>query len=91
MLLYRLVAVEFLLFVKRVTGLASVYNRLWAQANAPYCAETMAGPMEEKWSIDRLDGTNWTTWKFQMRHLLLAPGEGTLGARGGNRGTGGGC
>ena len=26
----------------------------------------------EKWSIDRLDGTNWMTWKFQMRHLLLA-------------------
>lgn len=27
---------------------------------------------DEKWSIDRLDGTNWMTWKFQMRHLLLA-------------------
>ena len=25
---------------------------------------------DEKWSIDRLDGTNWMTWKFQMRHLL---------------------
>jgi len=28
--------------------------------------------MEEKWSVDRLDSTNWTTWKFQVRHLLLA-------------------
>jgi len=30
--------------------------------------------MEERWSIDKLDGSNWTTWKFQMRHLLLAKG-----------------
>ena len=34
----------------------------------------MAGSMDEKWSIDKLDGSNWTTWKFQMRHLLLAKG-----------------
>lgn len=27
--------------------------------------------VDEKWSIDRLDGRNWMTWKFQMRHLLL--------------------
>ena len=30
--------------------------------------------MEEKWSIDKLDGTNWPTWTFQMKHLLLAKG-----------------
>ena len=30
--------------------------------------------MEEKWSIDKLDGTNWPTWKFQMKHLLLTKG-----------------
>ena len=30
--------------------------------------------MEEKWSVDKLDGHNWMTWKFQMRHLLLAKG-----------------
>ena len=30
---------------------------------------------DEKWSIDRLDGKNWMTWKFQMRHLLLASGR----------------
>ena len=30
--------------------------------------------MEEKWSVDKLDGTNWMTWKFQVRHLLLAKG-----------------
>ncbi|CAB3979998.1 Hypothetical predicted protein [Paramuricea clavata] len=30
--------------------------------------------MEEKWSIDKLDGSNWSTWKFQMKHLLLAKG-----------------
>ena len=30
--------------------------------------------MEEKWSIDKLDGGNWSTWKFQMKHLLLAKG-----------------
>ena len=35
----------------------------------------MAGnSVDEKWSIDKLDGSNWTTWKFQMRHLLLAKG-----------------
>ena len=27
--------------------------------------------VDESWSIDRLDGKNWMTWKFQMRHLLL--------------------
>ena len=27
---------------------------------------------DEKWSIDKLSGTNWATWKFQMKHLLLA-------------------
>lgn len=27
-----------------------------------------------KWSIDRLDGTNWPVWKFQMTHLLRAKG-----------------
>ena len=32
----------------------------------------MANAAEEKWSIDRLDGTNWSTWKFQMKHVLLA-------------------
>ena len=31
-------------------------------------------PMEEKWSVDKLDGANWLTWKFQMRHLLMAKG-----------------
>ena len=34
----------------------------------------MAECMDEKWSIDKLDGSNWMTWKFQMRHLLLAKG-----------------
>ena len=26
----------------------------------------------EKWSIDKLDSSNWMTWKFQIKHLLLA-------------------
>lgn len=30
--------------------------------------------MEEKWSIDKLDNSNWITWKFQLRHLLMAKG-----------------
>ena len=30
--------------------------------------------MDEKLVIDKLDGSNWTTWKFQIRHLLLAKG-----------------
>ena len=31
--------------------------------------------MEEKWSVDKLEGsTNWMTWKFQLRHLLMAKG-----------------
>ena len=38
------------------------------------CSVTMAQAVEEKWSIDKLDGANWSTWKFQMRHLLLAKG-----------------
>ena len=28
--------------------------------------------MEEKWSIEKVDGSNWNTWKFQMKHLLMA-------------------
>ena len=28
--------------------------------------------MEEKWSVEKLDGSNWITWKFQVRHLLMA-------------------
>ena len=28
--------------------------------------------VDEKWSIDKLESSNWATWKFQMRHLLLA-------------------
>lgn len=35
----------------------------------------MAKSMEEKWSMDKLDGSsNWMTWKFQMKHLLLGKG-----------------
>lgn len=34
----------------------------------------MAGSMDEKWTVDKLDNSNWSTWKFQMRHLLLAKG-----------------
>ena len=30
--------------------------------------------VEEKWSVEKLDGSNWSTWKFQMRHLLLVKG-----------------
>ena len=26
--------------------------------------------MEEKWSIEKLDGDNWSTWKFQIKHLF---------------------
>ena len=26
----------------------------------------------DKWSIDKLDSSNWMTWKFQIKHLLLA-------------------
>ena len=34
----------------------------------------MATGADEKWVINKLDGPNWTTWKFQMKHLLLAKG-----------------
>ena len=30
--------------------------------------------MDDKWSIDKLDGSNWITWKFQMCHLLMVKG-----------------
>ena len=33
----------------------------------------MAESVDEKWSIDKLDASNWA-WKFQMRHLLVAKG-----------------
>jgi hypothetical protein len=26
----------------------------------------------DRWSIDKLESANWMTWKFQMKHLLLA-------------------
>ena len=28
--------------------------------------------MDENWSIKKHDGNNWNTWKFQMKHLLMA-------------------
>ena len=32
----------------------------------------MAGNSEAKYTIGKLEGeSNWLTWKFQMRHLLL--------------------
>ena len=31
----------------------------------------MAGA-DERWAIDKLSGSNWLTWKFQMTHLLKA-------------------
>ena len=37
-------------------------------------SSTYQRKMDEKWSIDKLDSANWITWKFQMRHLLLAKG-----------------
>ena len=30
--------------------------------------------MEDKWTIDKLDNLNRITWKFQMRHVLMAKG-----------------
>ena len=31
--------------------------------------------MEDKWIVDKLTGSqNWITWKFQLKHLLLAKG-----------------
>ena len=33
----------------------------------------MAG-LDEKWYAEKLGGSNWTTWKFQMKHLLRAKG-----------------
>ena len=32
--------------------------------------------MEEKWTFDKLDSSNWITWKFQMRHLLRVMAKG---------------
>ena len=29
---------------------------------------------DKKWTVDKLDDSNCMTWKFQMRHLLLAKG-----------------
>ena len=34
----------------------------------------MAGTVDEKWSIDKLESLNWITQKSQMRHLLMAKG-----------------
>ncbi len=45
--------------------MTEVFNRVEVMA---------AGSTDEKWSIDKLESSNWTTWKFQMRHLLLAKG-----------------
>jgi len=28
----------------------------------------------DRWSIDKLDSSNWMTWKFQIKHLLLVRG-----------------
>ena len=34
----------------------------------------MAAANEDRWSIDKLTPDNYATWKFQMKHLLLAKG-----------------
>ena len=49
------------------------YNRQWKNYSDKFI---MA--MEEKWSVDKLDGTNWMTLKFQVCHLLLAKGSGDM-------------
>ena len=40
------------------------------------CTEFIVGclrmAVDKKWSIDKLESSNWATWKFQMQHLLLA-------------------
>ena len=28
----------------------------------------------EKWLFDKLNAKNWTNWKFQMKHFLIAKG-----------------
>uniref|UniRef100_A0A1X7U4T2 DUF4219 domain-containing protein n=1 Tax=Amphimedon queenslandica TaxID=400682 RepID=A0A1X7U4T2_AMPQE len=28
----------------------------------------------DRWSIDKLNSSNWMTWKFQLKHLLLSKG-----------------
>ena len=28
--------------------------------------------MGDKWEIEKLDGSFWPRWKFQMKHLLMA-------------------
>ena len=39
----------------------------------PIAVITMAlSSADEKWTIEKLNGANWSTWKFQMKHLLLA-------------------
>ena len=42
--------------------------------NTKHSRKRMATGADEKWVIDTLDGPNWTTWKFQIKHLLLAKG-----------------
>ena len=51
------------------TGILQTHWTLGIWRSAWLMTEVM---MDEKWSIDKLDGSNWVTWKFQMRHLLLA-------------------
>ena len=39
----------------------------------PRAVVTMAvSTADEKWTIEKFNGANWSTWKFQMKHLLLA-------------------
>ena len=59
------------------------YNRLWAQAKSNILTASLLDittgvcsrkkKMAEigKWSIDKLDSSNWMTWKFQIKHLML--------------------
>ena len=39
------------------------------------CATVWVAPIEmEGWTLNKLESSNWITWKFQMRHLLMAKG-----------------
>ena len=44
------------------------------QARHSEVAARLTMAMEEKWSVDKLDGMHWMTWKFHVCHLLLAKG-----------------
>ena len=58
-------------------NILSTFHRRFLVVFIVFCVRSSKGvhkmaDKDDRWSIERLRGDNWPTWKFQMKHVLLA-------------------